>query len=176
MWYPTRRKPRPGALLAAEVGRQILARSSQWRVVTAVKELAKRAGLRASDSHTVSRRDYRHPNSGEMADVFIDGAGHLPVTDARPHNSAYNMQNSWPTSLSIVLSPPPAHGQDISMLTARGLAPVSKVERIASSKSMMRPTLSKSRFPGTCGFHIWHAWTDIYTIPRPTAKVAGVIC
>jgi len=81
-----------GALLDANLGHTLGCRKwagRSWHaahdgVVTAVKELAQRAGLRASDSHSLLRRDYRHPNSGEMADVFIDGGGHLSVTDAAP--------------------------------------------------------------------------------------------
>ena len=53
-------------------------------VVVAVKELAQRTGLRASDSYALLRRDYRHLTSSKMADAFIDGRGHLSVTDSLP--------------------------------------------------------------------------------------------
>ena len=53
-------------------------------VVTAVKEIAIRAGLRATDNNSTLRSTYRHLTSGKVADAFIDGGGHLSVTDALP--------------------------------------------------------------------------------------------
>jgi hypothetical protein len=53
-------------------------------VVTAVKEIAVRAGLRATDNNSTLRSTYRHLTSGKVADAFIDGGGHLSVTDALP--------------------------------------------------------------------------------------------
>jgi hypothetical protein len=53
-------------------------------VVTAVKEISTRAGLRATDNTSILRSNYRHLTSGKVADAFIDGGGHLSVTDALP--------------------------------------------------------------------------------------------
>jgi len=102
-----------GALLDANLGHTLGCRKwagRSWHaahdgVVTAVKELAQRAGLRASDSHSLLRRDYRHPNSGEMADVFIDGGGHLSVTDAALQFGIQHLKfMADVTSLCIVLT------------------------------------------------------------------------
>ena len=49
-----------------------------------MKEIATRAGLRATDNTSILRSNYRHLTSGKVADAFIDGGGHLSVTDALP--------------------------------------------------------------------------------------------
>ena len=66
-------------------------------VVTAVKEIAMRAGLRATDNNSILRSNYRHLTSGKFADAFIDGGGHLSVTDAHPTSGLQHSTRNFGT-------------------------------------------------------------------------------